>query len=382
MVEPSLACLEPPGADALFDALHDGGYEILGPTVRDHAIVYETLLSSSELPRGMGDAQASGRYELIERGDSALFGYAASPHSWKRYLHPSSITLLTARRTSDGLSFEGNRDAPTRRAFFGVRPCELAAIAAQDRVLMGGPHVDPVYAERRRSCLLIAVNCTHPASTCFCASLGTGPRARSGFDLALTELPESEREAPRLLVEIGSPRGAAIVEKLKHRPASEAEREMAEQVLSNAASRMERRLETAGLKERLYAHFEDPAWDTIGQRCLACANCTLVCPTCFCTTVVDTTSLAAGPDAAQSAERRRVWDSCFTLDFSYIHGGSVRTSAGARYRQWLTHKLATWQDQFGALGCVGCGRCIAWCPARIDLTAEANALGASPATGR
>jgi ferredoxin len=384
MGEPSPVFLETDGLDHLFQALHDEGYEVLGPTVRDGAIVYEPLGSASGLPRGVGDAQAPGRYALRDRGDSALFAYAVGPHSWKRYLHPPRVTLLTARRTPEGLSFEGGGETPPRRAFLGVRPCELAAIALQDRVLMGGPQVDPVYAERRRSCLLIAVNCAHPAATCFCASLGTGPRARAGFDLALTELSDDGRAATRLVVEIGSPAGAALVEKIEHRPASEEERASAERVLDEAASRMERTLATAGLRERLYAHYEDPAWDAIGQRCLACANCTQVCPTCFCTTVVDTTALAAGPGpgASPTAERQRLWDSCFTLDFTYIHGGSVRTSSGARYRQWLTHKLATWQDQFGAAGCVGCGRCIAWCPAGIDLTAEANALGAGPAPGR
>ena len=79
------------------------------------------------------------------------------------------------------------------------------------------------------------------------------------------------------------------------------------------------------------------------------------------------------------AERWRKWDSCFTLDFSYIHGGSVRTSAAARYRQWLSHKLATWIDQFGSSGCVGCGRCITWCPVGIDITEEVAAIRASEA---
>jgi ferredoxin len=384
MGEPSPVILEADCLDHLFHALRDEGYEVLGPAVRDSAIVYEPLRSSSELPRGKGDTQAPGRYRLRDRDDSSLFGYAVGPHSWKRYLHPPRVTLLTARRTPGTLSFEDDGEAAAPRAFFGVRPCELAAIALQDRVLMGGPHVDPVYARRRRACLLMAVHCTHPAATCFCASLGTGPRAREGFDLALTELPESGAGAASFLVEFGTPKGAALAGKLKHRPASQAEREAAERIVESAAARMERALVTAGLKERLYAHYESPAWDAIGQRCLACANCTQVCPTCFCTTVVDTTSLASGPpgETAPEAQRRRLWDSCFTLDFTYIHGGSVRTSAGARYRQWLTHKLATWQDQFGAIGCVGCGRCIAWCPAGIDLTAEANALGAGPATGR
>jgi Fe-S oxidoreductase len=102
----------------------------------------------------------------------------------------------------------------------------------------------------------------------------------------------------------------------------------------------------------------------------------MVCPTCFCATVEDATDLTGS-----ATERRRVWDSCFSQEFSYIHGGSVRTSAGARYRQWITHKLATWHEQFGVSGCVGCGRCITWCPVGIDITAEARAVRQGDAQG-
>jgi formate hydrogenlyase subunit 6/NADH:ubiquinone oxidoreductase subunit I len=107
----------------------------------------------------------------------------------------------------------------------------------------------------------------------------------------------------------------------------------------------------------------------VAQRCLACTNCTLVCPTCFCVAVEDTTDLAG-----DHVERHRRWDSCFTAGHSYVHGGSVHASTASRYRQWMTHKLSTWFDQFGSSGCVGCGRCIAWCPAAIDITEEAAAI--------
>jgi ferredoxin len=376
----SRVTLDLAGLEALLGALQAEGYEVVGPTLRDGAIVYDRLQSVAELPRGIEDEQEAGRYRLRPRGDDALFAYVVGPHSWKRYLHPPLVTLFKARRTAGSLAFEGGEGAPPRRAFFGVRPCELAAIAVQDRVLMGGPQVDPVYAARRSACLLIAVNCARPGGTCFCASLGTGPRAQAGFDLALTELLDGEH---LFLVEVGTTAGAAMVQKLPHRPASDAQVAAAEAVSTGAASRMGRTLRAPeGLKERLYARYEDPAWDAVGARCLGCTNCTQVCPTCFCTSVVDATDLAVAPSSPPQAERRRVWDSCFTLEFSYIHGGSVRTSAGARYRQWLTHKLATWHDQFGSSGCVGCGRCITWCPAGIDITAEANALAAGPAPGR
>jgi sulfhydrogenase subunit beta (sulfur reductase) len=142
-------------------------------------------------------------------------------------------------------------------------------------------------------------------------------------------------------------------------------------VAADAAARMGRVLETDALRDVLYASAESPRWDDVAARCLACTNCTLVCPTCFCTSVDDVTDLTA-----TSTERHRVWDSCFSEDYSYLHGGSVRTSTASRYRQWMTHKLASWTDQFGTSGCVGCGRCITWCPAAIDITAEAAALRA------
>ena len=221
----------------------------------------------------------------------------------------------------------------------------------------------------------MAVNCGEPASTCFCSSMNAGPRVGDGFDLALTEL--ASDGGSRFLLEVGSERGAALAAELETRPASEPDLAAAEAVLAQAEARIGRRLELAGLKQLLAQHYDDPHWDEVAKRCLTCANCTLVCPTCFCTAVDDVSDLTGA-----QAERRRRWDSCFTLDFSYIHGGSVRTSAGARYRQWLTHKLGTWQDQFGTSGCVGCGRCITWCPVGIDITAEVAALAsAAGATG-
>jgi Fe-S-cluster-containing hydrogenase component 2 len=136
-------------------------------------------------------------------------------------------------------------------------------------------------------------------------------------------------------------------------------------------------MDTRGIKELLYRNYEHPRWDNVATRCLTCANCTMVCPTCFCTTVEDVTDLSG-----DHAERWRKWDSCFTMDFSYIHGGSVRATPKSRYRQWLTHKLATWFDQFGSSGCVGCGRCITWCPVAIDLTEEVRAIRDSETAGR
>ena len=132
---------------------------------------------------------------------------------------------------------------------------------------------------------------------------------------------------------------------------------------------MGRSMDTCNIKDLFYRNLEHPRWNNVAERCLTCANCTMVCPTCFCTTIEDVTDLTG-----EHAERWRKLDSCFTMDFSYIHGGSVRASTKSRYRHWITHKLATWIDQFGTSGCVGFGRCITWCPVAIDITEEVHAI--------
>jgi ferredoxin len=367
--EPRRAVIEPEALEALVAALRARGYLVLGPTVRDGAIVYAELEAATELPTGWTDRQDAGTYRLERRDDEARFGFAVGPHSWKQFLFPPHVRLWRARRDGDGLEVEEEPPDETPLAFLGVRSCDLHAIAIQDRVLIGGRFVDRDYAARREGAFVVAANCFEPAGTCFCVSMGTGPKAESGYDLALTEILDGEH---RLLVEVGSERGAEVLGELPSRPAETADVEAAEHAVAGAASRMGRRLETVGLPDLLADNLEHPRWDEVADRCLTCGNCVLVCPTCFCTTVEDHTDLAG-----ETAERWRTWDTCFSVDHSYIHGGSVRTDNRSRYRQWMTHKLGTWHEQFGTSGCVGCGRCISWCPVGIDITEEAAAIRAT-----
>src|SRR6266545_758672 len=341
-VQPAVLDLD--GLDALVAELRARGYRVVGPTVRDRAIVYDEITSVEDLPAGWTDEQDGGTYRLRRRDDGALFGHAVGPHSWKRFLFPPRTRLWRAEQGPDGVEAPEQRPEPSPLyAFLGVRACELAAIAVQDRVFLGGRYRDPVYEACRAGAFVVAVNCGAPGGTCFCVSVGTGPGVTAGFDLALTELLGDGRH--EFVTEAGSGRGAEVLATLPSRPATAAD--------VAAAARVTR---------------------LVADRCLACGNCTMVCPTCFCWTVEDTTDL----DGA-GAERWRRWDSCFALDFSLLGGRSVRTSTRARYRQWLTHKLATWIDQFGTSGCVGCGRCITWCPVGIDLTEEVQAIRTDPA---
>jgi sulfhydrogenase subunit beta (sulfur reductase) len=351
----------------LFDVLSSSGYLLIGPTVRDGAIVYDDLNSVDDLPAGWTDAQDGGTYRLKKRSDEALFGYNVGPQSWKKFLFPPRTRLWQADREKETLRINGEPIESQKMALIGVRSCELHAIAVQDRVFIQSDFVNTSYQARRENAFIVAVNCGQAGGTCFCVSMNTGPKAAAGYDLALTEIIENGRHY--FVVEAGTEAGLAVIEKVPHTPAGAAENSAAEAAVAAAARQMGRKMDTTGIKDLLYRNYRNPRWDDVASRCLTCANCTMVCPTCFCSTVEDVTNLKG-----DHAERWQRWDSCFTMDLSYIHGGSVRSSAKSRYRQWMTHKLATWIDQFGTSGCVGCGRCITWCPVAIDITEEVRAI--------
>ena len=352
------------GLESLLSSLVENGYELIGPTVRDQTIVHDRISGTGDLPRGMTDAQEGGSYRLQERDDDALFGYNAGPHSWKAHLYPSRSELFRVVKTGDGIRFQSVEAVAPPYAFVGVRPCDLAAIAIQDKVFMGSGHVDSIYAANRRENFIIAVNCVAAGPTCFCDSMGTGPRATTGHDIVLTEI----SAGLEFVAESGSARGKAILEEVASRDATEEDLAKLESGIENASAGMGRTLDTEGIRQLLTGNPEHQRWNEIAELCLACGNCTMACPTCFCSTTEDRVNLDG------TAIRSRRWDSCFGLDFSILHGHPVRASIKSRYRQWMTHKLATWYDQFGSSGCVGCGRCITWCPVGIDITREAASI--------
>jgi len=277
------------------------------------------------------------------------------------------MKLWQARREGNGFEVIPEDKETPKFAFLGVRSCELHAISIQDKVFMRAEYTDPTYQSRRNNLCIIAINCGQAGGTCFCTSMGTGPKATADFDLALTEL--LGRDLHYFVVEVGTQLGSELLQTIPHREASLDDIQLAEDIVANTAEHMGRSMDTTGIKDLLYRNLDHQRWDDVASRCLTCSNCTMVCPTCFCTTVEDVTDLTG-----EHAERWRKWDSCFTMDFSYIFGGSIRASTKSRYRQWMTHKLASWIDQFGTSGCVGCGRCITWCPVGIDITEEVRAI--------
>ena len=267
--------------DALFVALQRRAFQILGPTVRDNAIVYDEISSSVDLPVGWTEKQSGGSYRLQRRNDAALFGYTVGPHSWKQFLHPPAVRLWRARQEEQGFHITVNDEAPPRFAFIGARSCELHAIAVQDTVFLGGPHTDPIYKTRRDNIFVIAVHCGQAGGSCFCVSMQTGPKATMGFDLALTEVLDGRHHY--FVVDIGTESGATVMNEIPHHEVTEHERQVAEDIVAKAARQMGRQMDTDNIKNLLYQNYEHPRWDDVANRCLSCSNCTMVCPTCFCT---------------------------------------------------------------------------------------------------
>ncbi len=350
----------------LLDHLVQAGYRVIGPTVREGVVTYDEIHRVEQIPRGWVDLQEPGKYRLrYDKNNPFWFSFTPGPISLKRYLFPPTQTLFRVRRDNGRPRAEAVIPDPPRYAFLGVRGCDVRAVAVQDRVYIDrqGQFSDSYYAKARERCLIIAVECQTFADTCFCTSMGSGPQVQSGADLVLTELPDA------FVVRSLSDKGQAIVSALELPPAAPEQVAEADQAVREAAGSMERRVDTTDIRNLLLRNLENPRWEEVAKRCIACANCTMVCPTCFCFTVQEVTDLSG-----ENIERRRVQDSCFNPEFSYAFGTIVRQTVSSRYRQWLTHKFATWYDQFGTPGCVGCGRCITWCPVGIDVTEELQAI--------
>lgn len=355
--------------EQLLDVIKHAGYKLLGPTVCDEVIIYDELQSAKDLPIGWMDEQDPGRYRLKRRNDNAYFGYNLGPHSWKKYLFPPKEKLWSAKKQENNqlVILQEVQPPDEKMAFIGVRACEIQAIFVLDKVFHTKIAVYPQYQRRRENTLIVAVNCTTVANTCFCASMQSGPAVTHGYDLSLTEVID-ERQHHFILM-IGSLRGKELCARLQFRPATDDETHLAEAHVERTIEKMIRKVDNAHVHEVLENSWDSKQWDKVAKRCINCANCTMACPTCFCSDTEDVVNIDA-----THVDRWQSWESCFNLSHSYIHGGSVRHSAQSRYRQWLTHKFGTWWDQFGVSGCVGCGRCITWCPVGIDVTEELKHL--------
>jgi ferredoxin len=350
---------------ALVDRLTADGHRVIAPVARDGVMTLAEIERADQLPIGWHDDQEAGYYRARQvADDQSWFSYTVPSQPWKRFLQPERSLIVRTRRTEGGWTHDEPPDPAPPLVFFGVRSCDLHAIARLDTVMAD----DSSYQARRAALVVVAVACTTSSRACFCASMGTGPQPEVLADIVLTETPDGVLARPV------SQDGARLLSGLGEQAPITTVAAATEAVAAAAA--MQVRALPADHRRLLPAPADDDAWAALAERCVSCGNCTSVCPTCFCTTTEDRTPLGG-----DEAERWQRWDTCFSLEFSHMHGGGpVRASPSSRYRQWLLHKLDTWHDQFGESGCVGCGRCIVWCPTGIDLTAAVRHQSQAAAT--
>jgi len=347
---------------SLLDLLITSNYQCLGPVKEDNIIQYRSISSINELPAGIVNHQSPGHYELEQTNKPYFFKWNHGPQALKPLCFAPKETLWTEKLNINGdISYDANIETPQRTAVLGVRACDIAALKIQDQHFLQKSEPDPHYQARRDNLLLIAIDCSTSANTCFCSSTGDGPAIQNNIDIGLSEISEG------FLIWAGSETGKKLIAQLDTQTVTAEQIEQMNLSTHSAKEEQQRQLPN-NIKHLLSNEKQNHKhWEDIAKRCLSCGNCTAVCPTCFCYSTDHEMSLDG-----LSAKNVRHWDSCFSSTHSGLGNFVIRTNTSQRYRQWMTHKLAGWFEQFGRSGCTGCGRCISWCPVGIDITEEAK----------
>lgn len=349
----------------LVDLLKESNYKCIGPRVINGAIVYDIIDDVKHFPWGVRDQQSPGRYRLEHTDKKEAFsGWTSGSQSIKPLVFKPREVLWKASRDEAGkLRIDPVVEQAPLQAMIGVRACDLAGLAIQDKIFLQDKYVDEHYKKWRDNLFLIAVNCVTSTENCFCQSAIGGAKAKSGYDLEMTEINNG------FVVSSGTKEGEKLILTLNLHDAAKEEVQLSNQLVNDACKTQQKKLPEGNIRNKLFSNLNHPQYDDIAKRCLSCTNCTMVCPTCFCHNEFEVPTLKG-----DESEHVREWDSCFTRGHSFLSHAVIRNSTKERYRQWITHKLGGWFDQFGMSGCVGCGRCITWCPVGIDITVESNIL--------
>lgn len=356
----------------LFDRLRDS-YRIIGPRKENDVIILSEI-DFNDIPAGYRDIQGPGTYRLNppeSGGERTTFSFSVGPDSFKRFLRPPHMErLFTFKKSKRGISINPSIKEEKPLAFVGARACDIAALKKLDKVFLEGVSRDTSYSALRKDLLIIGVNCIYPGNNCFCHSMETGPELKDIFDIAITELDGY------FILEAGTAMGEKIMDGLPSEKINNNDIEAKNSAAEHCIKMMKKSVRLSELPRVIYRNLEHPRWSDIAGRDLECGNCTQVCPTCFCNSSFDYMLLQGISKKATdiSGVKVRTWDSCFSTNFARVHGGNFRPSRRARYRHWMSHKLAYSIEQHGSSDCVGCGRCITWCPAGINITEELKAI--------
>ena len=250
----------------------------------------------------------------------------------------------------------------------GLRACELRAMRFLDKVLLDGSFQDAAYAARREATTVVSLDCADCRETCFCTLVGGQPFATEGYDVNLTPVDGG------VIVDVATERGAAWVARAgQDVPAEAAAEQLARR--DRQRQRMTERVQSQNAAFTFTADDgtrpalpddDDPSWQRFAADCVECAACTNVCPTCHCFYLYDQ---SLGPERF---ERVRTWDSCLLSSYHRMAGTPAmkptpRPRLRSRLANRVLHKFSYSPEQYGLLGCVGCGRCVEGCLGGIDI---------------
>jgi ferredoxin len=294
-------------------------------------------------------------FKRIANGEGLCLDFTNSTVPPKSVLLPQLEELFTYEVKSGKVRTAGSTGGDTV-TLIGVRPCDSSAFSVLDRV-MGGEYIDPYYSRNRERTLVLGVSCSRPEPTCFCNVFGTGPVEGSSDDISLTRVDSGYVTRPK------TKKGREFIEKHTEyfREATQKELELFELESSRVNKSMEAKLKSEGLPERMSKAFDDPYWQELSRRCIECGVCSFICPTCYCFDVVEEVN-------GNQGRRSRGWDTCQSCRFSKMAGGlDPRPTKPDRLKHRFYHKLQYMPMTFGAISCVGCGRCVSRCPSNVDI---------------
>jgi sulfhydrogenase subunit beta (sulfur reductase) len=296
-------------------------------------------------------------FRAMKRGEEPLTDYANSRNAPKHFLFPQREELMKFIRDGRDLILAGKDMGEGDAVLFGVRPCDARSFALLDMIFDQEKYKDPLYIDKREKTTVIALACVHPPySTCFCTAVGGSPLSSEGADILITDIGDA------YLAEFITPKGERLLPRFGElKKADDDALQLKKEVAERSAGEMKSAPPAKAIKPILDRIFEHPFWDTIHARCLKCGTCTYLCPTCHCFDISDETK---GSDGV----RIRSWDSCqYPLFTKMASGHNPRTTQKERWRQRIMHKFRYYVDNFGAVSCVGCGRCVMLCPVNIDI---------------
>jgi sulfhydrogenase subunit beta (sulfur reductase) len=275
----------------------------------------------------------------------------------KALLFPQTQVLFTFKKVDGKITVTPTVPDDRGKVIFGVRPCDTTAIAVLDKVFCEGKFTDSYYKARREKITIFTIACDGPAdATCFCPSTGGSPAAKEGSDVMMYDVDDS------YYAEGITDKGKKILEALKtnlEEPSPEHEKRKHEIIRkAESAEGFTRKISEESIG-KLDSTFDSKYWDDVARKCLSCGACTYYCPTCHCFDIND----------EPGSKRVRTWDSCQFSNFTmHTSSHNPRTAKAQRLRNRYYHKFKYSKENTGRFLCVGCGRCIALCPAGLDIT--------------